>query len=112
MSVAKFLILATLVCSLFACKSSKNIIQTPENVVNTTQIQFTVEENGDITNVKIYRSSGNPLLDAEAIRVVKKMEKWNSQQEKRTFILPIQFNLSETTQSDSINNSLDNIPID
>ena len=40
-------------------------------------VRFIVEKNGKIKKVELARSSGNSLLDNEAIRVVKKMPRWN-----------------------------------
>ena len=40
-------------------------------------VRFIVEKNGKIKKVELARSSGNSLLDKEAIRVVKKMPRWN-----------------------------------
>lgn len=38
-------------------------------------VQFTVATNGDVTNVKVTKSL-DPVLDEEAIKVVKKFKKW------------------------------------
>ena len=40
-------------------------------------VSFTVEKDGSITDVNILKTSGDELLDAEAVRVVKIMPKWN-----------------------------------
>lgn len=39
-------------------------------------VQFVVDTDGTITDVVVVRSSGEPLLDKEAMRVVKIMPKW------------------------------------
>lgn len=61
-------------------------------------LKFVVTELGDITEVSIVRSSGSPLLDKEALRVVKSMPKWRSgKQNGRSvrvyYTLPVHFNL-------------------
>ena len=38
--------------------------------------EFVVEVDGSLSNVEIVRSSGNHLLDAEAIRIIKQMPNW------------------------------------
>lgn len=45
------------------------------NIEGKVYISFIVEKNGSISNVEIMKSA-HPLLDKEAIRVVKKMPKW------------------------------------
>ena len=39
--------------------------------------QFVVEKDGSITNIHAVRSSGDILLDQEAIRVLSTMPRWN-----------------------------------
>ena len=39
-------------------------------------VQFIVAEDGTIENVEVARSGGDPSLDREAVRVIKKMPKW------------------------------------
>ena len=46
------------------------------NIQGRSICQFTVEEDGCLTDVKVVRSSGNKSLDRAAIRVVKMMPKW------------------------------------
>ena len=54
-------------------------------------VNFVVEKDGSITNVKIARGV-HPILDEEAIRLVKSMPKWKNEAEKsRDFTLPITF---------------------
>ena len=58
-------------------------------------VSFIVETNGSISNVKVVRSV-DPELDAEALRVVKKMPKWIPGMQKGKavrvrFTLPISF---------------------
>lgn len=61
-------------------------------------VEFVVEKDGRLTNVKIKRSVA-PALDEEAIRVVKGMPKWTPGKQRNTavrsrFILPINFQLN------------------
>ncbi|MHA7102583.1 energy transducer TonB [Roseivirga pacifica] len=46
-----------------------------QNIAGKVILMFDVEKDGSITNVKVIRSA-NPLLDTEAIRIVKTMPKW------------------------------------
>lgn len=39
-------------------------------------VQFTVEPDGSLSNVDVFKSSGTPSLDAEAVRVVSSSPKW------------------------------------
>ena len=61
-------------------------------------LQFIINEEGSVTDVKIIRKSVNSSLDEEAIRVVKTMPKWipgkqNGKIVKVQFTLPIIFKL-------------------
>ena len=42
----------------------------------TAHIGFVVDKNGEVTKVEVLKSSGDVLLDAEALRVVKSAPKW------------------------------------
>lgn len=58
-------------------------------------VEFIVEKDGSLTNIKIIREF-DPLLDAEAIRVVSIMPKWisgeqNGQKVRVKMVLPIAF---------------------
>ena len=71
-------------------------------VQGRVMVQFIVETNGSISNVKVVRSV-DPELDAEALRVVKKMPKWTPGMQKGKavrvrFTLPISFRLASTTR--------------
>lgn len=60
-------------------------------------VQFIVEKDGSISNVKVVRGK-HPALDAEALRVVKKMPKWtpgrnNGMPVRVTYNLPVNFQL-------------------
>ena len=61
-------------------------------------VQFVVEKDGAVSSVKLLRSV-TPLLDAEAIRVVKAMPKWNPGKKdgklvRVRYALPVSFRLS------------------
>ena len=60
--------------------------------------QFIVEKDGSIKDAKILQSSGYPLLDTEALRVVLNMPKWTAGKQdgdsvRVQFALPISFKL-------------------
>ncbi len=70
-------------------------IKKPFQTDGVVFVQFIVRKNGEITDAKIIRSQNNEL-DQEAIRIIKKMPKWEpaSQAGKPVsvkFILPIKF---------------------
>lgn len=82
-----------------------NEIQYPENAVKqgidgVVFVQFIVEKDGTVTNIKIKRGV-NELLDAEAMRVVKNMPKWIPGMQKGKAVrvmvnMPIRFKLDKT----------------
>lgn len=39
-------------------------------------VVFTIDQTGHVTNIRILKSSGNPMLDGEAMRVIRKMPNW------------------------------------
>jgi TonB family protein len=45
-------------------------------VEGRTIITFVVKKNGKVKNFEVARSSGDKLLDKEAVRVIKKMPRW------------------------------------
>ncbi len=80
---------------------SKNIKYPPVAEENGVQgrviLQFVVERDGSITDVKVLKSV-DPSLDKEAIRVVKSMPRWipgkqNGQAVRVKFTLPVTFRL-------------------
>lgn len=80
---------------------AKNLRYPVEALENNEQgraiVQFRVESNGKVSNVKVTKSA-SPALDAEAIRVVKAMPKWETPVEKGTYSIlslniPITFRL-------------------
>ena len=80
---------------------SKNIIYPAEANKNRWQgktlISFSVNEDGSLSDFAVQKSSW-PVLDAEALRVVKLMPKWipateNGKTIKEKVVLPVMFNL-------------------
>lgn len=80
---------------------ARNIVYPPsaaeEKITGKVTLQFIVEKDGSLSNIKVVRGV-HPALDAEAIRVVKKMPRWSpGKMEGRivraTYILPITFKL-------------------
>lgn len=81
---------------------SENIIYPKEakekGIEGKVYLQFVINEEGSVNDVKIIRKSVNSSLDEEAIRVVKNMPKWipgkqNGKVVKVQFTLPIVFKL-------------------
>jgi TonB family protein len=80
----------------------ENLVYPPEakekGIEGKVDISFVVKEDGSISEVKVTKSSGNSLLDKEAVRVIKIMPKWE-QSERRPvrmrFQLPIEFSLKD-----------------
>ncbi|MBQ8115042.1 MAG: energy transducer TonB [Prevotella sp.] len=79
----------------------KNIKYLAKAVKNKIQgrviVQFTVDEKGRLSNVKVVKSV-EPSLDAEAVRVVKSMPRWNPGMQngkavKVRYTLPVTFRL-------------------
>jgi periplasmic protein TonB len=67
------------------------------NIEGTVYIRFVVTKTGDVDNVTIARAV-DPLLDQEALRVVKSIPKWtpgknNGNPVKVWFIIPVKFKL-------------------
>ncbi len=62
--------------------------------------QFIVNEDGSVSNAKVVRSSGHPLLDTEALRAINAMPRWNpgGQQGQPVpvyFTMPVTFKLDK-----------------
>lgn len=81
--------------------------------------QFVVEKDGSLSEIKVLRSA-DPLLDAEAVRVIESMPKWKPGKQKGKFVrvrytLPVFFKLgaksktSEVTQTANKDNSIEEI---
>lgn len=66
-----------------------------EGVSGKVTVRFIVEKDGSISNVEVLRGK-HPALDAEAVRVIKKMPKWNpgrnnGQPVRVAYMLPVTF---------------------
>lgn len=62
--------------------------------------QFIVEKDGTITNAEVVRSSGNMVLDHEALRVIKGMPKWkpgyqHGKPVRVKYTIPVNFNIPQ-----------------
>lgn len=81
----------------YLCTNLKYPQEAQENGIHgRVVISFVVERDGSLSNFKVYQSV-NPLLDREAMRVVKAMPKWKPGRQKGTPVrvkmtLPISFN--------------------
>jgi len=47
----------------------------PAKMERTCQVEFTIQRNGTLTNIRVVRSSGMPNLDELALRAVRDTEK-------------------------------------
>jgi TonB family protein len=73
------------------------------NLQGRVLVKFVIEKDGSVSNVEVGRGWGNEL-DDEAVRVVKAMPKWkpgkqDGQPVRVSFMLPINFKLSDGTPS-------------
>ena len=69
-----------------------------EGIQGRVTVSFIVEKDGRVSNVRLLRSV-QPLLDKEAVRVVKSMPKWspgkqNGKPVRVRFNLPVMFKLN------------------
>ena len=66
------------------CKWVNSQLMMPEKVLSKTRgpkswkviLSFAIDVDGSLTDVKVQQSSGEPAIDAEAVRVVTKSPKW------------------------------------
>ena len=63
-------------------------------------LEFVINEEGSVTDVKVIRGTGNNSLDEEAVRVVKNMPKWipgkkNGKAVSVKFTVPVEFKLTK-----------------
>ena len=60
----------------------KNITYPEKSAENNEQgmvvVKFVIDEEGFVTEPQIVKSTGFPLLDREALRLVKTMPRWNA----------------------------------
>lgn len=64
-------------------------------IEGNVNLSFIVEKDGSISNIKVLKGL-HPAIDAEAVRVIQIMPKWNPGQQggrlvKSHFVIPIQF---------------------
>ncbi len=64
-------------------------------------VQFIVEKDGSITNAKVLKTSSSESLDAEALRLIKRMPKWtpgklNDTIRRVRMAMPVNFRLDKT----------------
>ena len=69
-------------------------------------ISFVIEKDGSVSNAKVMRSV-NPLVDDEAVRVVKAMPKWKpglmkGQPVRVNYVLPVNFKLDEKAKRNGL----------
>jgi len=74
-------------------------IASEEGVEGRVVVEFVIDKDGSVTNVRVVRPR-HPALDKEAVRVVKSMPKWipgrnNGQPVKVTYTLPVTFRLAK-----------------
>lgn len=73
------------------------VIAQENNIQGRVTVQFVIEKDGSITDVKVLRSV-DPSLDKEAVRVVKAMPKWKPGKQRGkpvrvSYTVPINFRL-------------------
>lgn len=80
---------------------SENIVYPDEaqekGISGRVMVQYVIEKDGSVTEVKVMKGV-DPLLDAEAVRVVKAMPKWkpgtvNGKPVRVKYMLPIVFKI-------------------
>jgi protein TonB len=81
-----------------------NLVYPPEasadEIEGTAQVYFVVNDDGGISEVQLAKTSGNAKLDAEAIRMVKKMPRWKPGKQNGVAVrvrclIPIEFVISD-----------------
>jgi len=81
---------------------SKNVVYPEEarkkNLEGKVVIKFIIETDGSISNVEVVQSVA-PILDEEAVRVIKLMPKWKPGKQRGKFVrvyfqIPIRFSLN------------------
>ena len=73
-------------------------------VSGNVYVKFVVEADGSVSNIELMRSSGTASLDAEAMRVVGAMPKWNPGMQggepvNVSFVVPVAFRAETTGES-------------
>lgn len=77
-----------------------------KNLSGKVFVYFVIERDGSVSNIEVKRGVPNaPMLDQEAVRVVKTIPKWkpgkqNGKEVRVAFTLPINFSLAPAKDSD------------
>lgn len=58
--------------------SQELLVKKDDITAATVQVQFIVDENGDVTKAKIFKSSGNKNIDGDAVRVISESPAWKN----------------------------------
>jgi len=82
-----------------------NNVEYPQTAIDNNQqgtvnVQFTVDENGNVSNAQVVGNKLGDGLDEEAVRVISKMPKWTAgtvkgKTVKTRVILPVTFKIEE-----------------
>ena len=94
-------------CMMFLARNMKYPVKAQEaRIEGRVIVQFVVDRDGSITDTKVVRSV-SPELDAEALRVMGLMPKWNPGKQRGKavavkYTMPIQFRLQEPKAEDDI----------
>lgn len=85
-----------------------------KGITGRVLLQLTINKNGNIADVKVIKSA-HPLLDAEAIRCVRGMDKWkpgtlNGEPVDSTYPIPVSFRLNSNTPSQEEQKEESNAP--
>ena len=81
--------------------SSKDLsVKDHPNLTATVQVEFTIEEDGSVSKIKIFKSSGYKEIDKDALRLVSESPSWNNAIQfntpvKSLRIQPITYTLSD-----------------
>lgn len=75
-----------------------------QGIEGTVYVEFIVNKKGDVTKTRIMRGAG-PLLDTEALRVVKSSPQWKpgkqrGQEVNVAFVFPMKFSLQEPEKTE------------
>jgi TonB family protein len=71
-----------------------------KNLQGKAYVQFIVDKDGSITEIKILRGTSYKVLDDEAVRVIKSSPKWTPAMDKgkvvkQAFTIPVEFSLNK-----------------
>ena len=65
--------------SYIAKNAARDLSAKVDNAITAkVQVQFIIDENGDVITAKIFKSSGYKNVDGDALRVISDSPKWNS----------------------------------